>query len=82
MQADVHRLDLVDLEQVAEHREDMGDFEFTADALGFFLVDIRNGDYFGIRDIPIVPEVVLADLSNADDANLDLLRHVVAPYCL
>ncbi len=79
--AHIHRLDVVAGQQLAEVGVDVGHAIEAAHPLSLRRVDIRNRHHFGVRNLFVIVEVVLADLPDADhaDAHPFLACHVTNP---
>ena len=68
VQADVHGLDVIPFEQLAEIGIHLGDAEALPHSLNLSGVHVGNGYHLGSGDLLVVIQVRFADLSDANDA--------------
>ena len=69
MQTDIHGLDVVPLQQLAEVAVDVRDAVQGRHPVGLGLGHIGHGHHFHVLHFAVIVQMALADLPHADDAD-------------
>ena len=82
VQADVYTLDVVAGQELPIVGVGRGDAELLRYPRHLILADVRRGHDLGFWDLGVLPQMVLADLPNPDNADAYLVAHGKAPSAL
>ena len=77
MQADIHRLDIRALKQLAEIGITIRDAISNCHTLSMRLIPVRNGNHFDFRDGFVIIQVDLSDLAHSNHTNAQFIVHVL-----